>query len=335
MSLNIKLVLLTGANGFLGTCCLDLLLKEHFSVRATARTQEKADFLRKQFPSIETVVIPDQTVERAYDEAVKGVDGIIHAASPFVYPDAPDRKKFYFEPAVKMTVNMLKAAQNERTVKRVVVTSSFAAVLNPKMGGGLRDYTYTAEDWNPMGEKDALEAPDFRLSYMVSKTLAERAAWDFMRQDLHFDLVTMNPPAIFGRTLQQMNRMSDINTSMGYVYAIFNKSELPADRVPQFVNVDDAALAHVRALQVREAGGKRYLLSGGSISFKQMANGVRARYPELKDRIPEGTGEIPTMALVDTTPAEKELGITFKGFEKTILEDSVGQLLELEQRFRS
>lgn len=148
---------------------------------------------------------------------------MIHLASPFIL-DSKDYEKDLFKPAVNGTVSILKAVKEyNQSVKRIVITSSFAAVLD--FTKGLRPgYVYTEEDWNPVTTEEAKKAGP-SAAYLVSKTLAERAAYDFVKSEKpNFSITTLNPPMVYGPLLQNVESMAKLNTSSADVYRLFNGS---------------------------------------------------------------------------------------------------------------
>lgn len=236
-------VLVTGANGFLAIFILQKLLAGGYSVRGTVRSESKKPYLQKLFASygdkLELVVVDDITKVRvllscpmksqfpspsvlqdgAFDEAVKGVDAIQHTASPFhVKSKTPDD---VIVPAVQGTLTILNsAAKHGDTVKRVVITSSFAAV--EEFYDEVR--TYTEDDWNEQGprrvQEEGNDCPP-GVMYAASKSLAEKAAWKWAEEhkgQVAFDLVTILPPYIYGPVLQDVQTTDHLNTSMDLIY---------------------------------------------------------------------------------------------------------------------
>jgi nucleoside-diphosphate-sugar epimerase len=173
-------VLLTGGNGFIGAHILEQLLAKGFYVRSVVRSQAKADQVRASHPNagskLDFSIVPDITSAGAFNEAVKStppLDTIIHTASPFLYKAASDNLDF-IKPAVLGTTEILKATQSfAPEVKRVIVTSSFAACFNPNIPEDA-EKVYTSEDWNPMSMEEAL-AGDIPTAYLASKKFAEKA----------------------------------------------------------------------------------------------------------------------------------------------------------------
>jgi len=317
---------------------LKQLLQASYSVRVISRSQEKGEALKSTFSQykskIEIANVQDQLAENAYDEAAQGVDYIIHTASPFIM-NAQDVKKELLDPAIKMAINMLSAAHKSKSVKRVALTSSLAAIVNPFEGGLFADVTYTGESWNPIKEEQ-VEGPV--LGYLGSKKLAEEAAWDFVKKNkTTFDLVTHCPSLVVGKPLQHVESMAKLNTSSANIYNLFDTKKIPDNQFPFLVLVDDVAKAHVKSLEVAEAGSKRFILSGDRYSFQLIVDAIRQEFPELQKRmcvgetgVDENKGK--TLARLDVSPAEKILGIQFANWHDSIIKETVPSLLELEKR---
>lgn len=154
------LILVTGGTGFIGNHTVSQFLSNGYRVRATARNQSScnrlADIHKSQKDSLETQIVPDITVPGAFDEAVKGVDGVVHMASPFTYK-ITDNETDLIIPAIRGTQGILQStAAFAPQVKRVVLTSSFAAVADfakgPRPG-----HVYDESQWNPMSYQDATD----------------------------------------------------------------------------------------------------------------------------------------------------------------------------------
>ncbi|KAG1876139.1 hypothetical protein C8R48DRAFT_669334 [Suillus tomentosus] len=194
-----RAVLVSGANSYIAVWVVRTLLKKGYSVRGTVRSEEKAVHLRQLFSSYgdkhEVVVVEDITKEGAFDEAVKGVDAIEHTASPF-HMNAYDPDELII-PAVNGTVGMLKSAlKYGQSVKRIVITSSGAAVLRDTTTPS----TFSELNWNEqcleIVREKGREAPNM-MKYRASKTLAEKAAWEFWNKhkaNVGWDLTVLNPP---------------------------------------------------------------------------------------------------------------------------------------------
>lgn len=174
-------VLLTGANGFVGSHVLDQLLARGFSVRGVVRSQAKAQQVLADFPghgpSLDFGIVPDITAQGAFDEVVKSIppfDIVIHTASPFLYRVVTNARDL-LDPAIKGTLEVLKSVKvHAPGVKRIVLTSSCAAVVDFKAQSspGTPQKIYTEADWNPMTWEGALAGPN-NITYQASKKFAE------------------------------------------------------------------------------------------------------------------------------------------------------------------
>lgn len=187
-------ILLTGSNGFLGSHILKQLLpRSGVSVRAVVRSPSKVEDVKNDFGSysnLDFAVVPDITSPNAFHEAFSKTDVpfdiVIHSASPFLFKDVKSNRDF-LDPAVKGTTEILKSVKAVApSVKRVIVTSSFAAVgdlANPeKMYGKM----YTDDDWNPVSWEEALESTNSRVGYQGSKKFAEVSTsfYDFKKMEM-------------------------------------------------------------------------------------------------------------------------------------------------------
>jgi nucleoside-diphosphate-sugar epimerase len=136
------------------------------------------------------------------------------------------------------------------SVKRVVITSSFASVLDPTKG--LRPgYTYSEKDWNPVTTQQAKDMKSSVVAYLVSKTIAERAAWDFVEKEKpSFSLVTLCPPMVYGPVASEFDSMAKLNQSSADIYRLFNGSEksVPEDAFPAEADVRDRKFLDVQRL---------------------------------------------------------------------------------------
>ena len=226
-----QLILLTGASGFVAAHVLNSLLQHGYSVRGTVRSEATADKVRKTHSHLlkgdesrlSFSIVPDVASPGAFDDAVKGVDGVIHTASPFVM-QVEDNERDLLDPAIKGTTQILIAVQKYAPqVKRIVITSSFAAIVDPSQGTR-PGYTYSEKDWNPVTYEQA-KSGDGATAYCASKTFAERAAWEFVEKNKpNFDVATICPPMIYGPLDHDAN-LEHLNTSSADIYRLMNGSQ--------------------------------------------------------------------------------------------------------------
>ncbi|GFZ49479.1 Putative uncharacterized oxidoreductase [Saitozyma sp. JCM 24511] len=337
-------ILVTGASGFIAAHTALAFLEAGYKVRGTVRSKAKGEYLVKLFSGkghFDYVLVDDITKDGAFDEAVRGVDAVAHLASPFYTEGVKDPQEL-IGPAIKGTVEVLESVQKYNPgIKRVVVTSSFQSVESPETHPA--PYHYTEKDWNvdsvPHVEQNGVESEGFH-SYSASKTLAEQAFWKFIEDKKpSWDGVTINPPWVLGPIIHECDTPEKLNTSVQifYKWAAGKKTQadLPAeDDSGNWVNVIDVALAHVRALEVPEASGQRYLTSNGPFVVQDYLDVLHSRFPDLPN-IPIGQPNthdqaIKSMDFVDGSKASRELGLEYTTLEQTV----VGMTKSVRERFR-
>ncbi|KAI4147463.1 MAG: hypothetical protein L6R39_003108 [Caloplaca ligustica] len=326
-------VLVTGGSGFIAAHVLEALVAEGHSVVTSVRSESKAQKLRDTFPNVgkdklDFVYVADIAQEGAFDEAVKSdppFEWVIHTASPFHF-NITDTKKDLLDPAIIGTTGILKAIKkNAPTVKRVVITSSFAAVFSPKTGNR-PGYTYSEKDWNPTTLEEAIQDPP--SGYRVSKTFAEKAAWDFVEKEKpNFTVSTMNPPMVFGPIHPKLQTLDTLNTSNQRIRDMMLgkiQDEIPPAGVHIWVDVRDLALAHVRAAERPEAAGKRFFVTAGYYSNRELADAIREFLPDVK--IADKGGEFPEEYFkFDNSRTKEILGIDFRSV-KDMVKDTIPTL---------
>ncbi|EXG82119.1 SDR family oxidoreductase [Cryptosporangium arvum] len=285
-------VLVTGGSGFVGAHTIVRLLDAGHEVRTTVRSLRRAGEVRAMVArpgAALTFAEADLTVDDGWVAAVEGCEYVLHVASPFPAGEPSDPEEI-IAPARDGAVRVLRAA-SAAGVRRTVLTSSFAAIGY----GDALDRPYDESDWtDPAGDLPA---------YIRSKTIAERAAWDYAAS-VGAELAVINPTGIFGPVLGP-----DYSTSIGLVRAMLD-GRMPTVPKASFgiVDVRDVADAHIRAMTTPDAAGKRFLctsaaaddpFAGAQGSYLEIARILRRRFPALADRFPteEATGpEVPAKA---------------------------------------
>ncbi|ODN78404.1 hypothetical protein L202_04043 [Cryptococcus amylolentus CBS 6039] len=336
------LVLVTGASGFIAAHTARVLLEHGFNVRGTVRSEDKGEYLVTLFKSLPGeftyVLVKDISEEGAFDEAVKGVNAIAHMASPFYMTNVENPQELV-RPAVQGTTGILKSTQSYNpSVKRIVVTSSAVSILN--IISNKAPHHYTEESWNidsvPYIKEHGTEDGGLH-AYYASKTIAERALWEYVEsEEPTWDAASINPVLVSGEVIHQCDKVEDLNASVAMIYQWASgqrsESDLLAPSGP-WVDVKDVALAHVRALTTPEAGGERFLLSAANATGQDFVDSIHKHFPDAKN-VP--VGRPGSSAAVneqqnhlDGRKAEKVLGIKY-----TSLEDSVKDLFEsIRKRF--
>ena len=275
------LVLVTGASGFIATHLVQqLLAKGEAKVRGTVRSlssKEKIQPLYDLEPNAKyplELVEADLNNEGSWKEAVSGCSYVYHVASPFP-SNVPNHEDDIIKPAVNGTLNVLRAVVTAGSVKRVVLTSSIAAITGLEEGRTI----YTEEDWAPVeGDIGA---------YQKSKVLAEKAAWDFLKSleaSEKFELAVVNPSIVIGPLLSLGTKDS---TSNGSVLKLLGGA-VPSlvDVSFSLVDVRDVAAAHIAAMEVPEAAGNRHIIAASTLSMKEMATIISEEFSPQGYRIP-------------------------------------------------
>ncbi|XP_062522046.1 uncharacterized protein LOC134196841 [Corticium candelabrum] len=264
----IPLVLVTGASGYLANHIVQQLLEEKsYRLRGTVRNVSSTLSLREQFPSLH-IVEADLNDDKGWQEAIEGCTYVIHVASPLPI-HVPRDETEVIRPAVDGTRRVLQACMDVGSVRRVVVTSSMTAVS----GMGEHGRTYTENDWP---DADTLKDP-----YSKSKTLAERAAWEFV-DGKSVELVSIVPGLLLGPLLT-----AKPGASLEVVKRILENSIPGCPHIYlNTVDVRDAARAHVVALVSERAPGNRYIICGESLWMKEVAQIVYDEFSSQGYRVP-------------------------------------------------
>ncbi|KAB8211957.1 hypothetical protein BDV34DRAFT_233945 [Aspergillus parasiticus] len=320
--------LLTGGSGFLAAHCLDALLKHGHKVVVTVRSHEKGQEILNAHghppcAALSYVIVQDIAKPDAFETAVQSTppfDAVVHTASPFHYK-SQDAQKDVIDPAVLGTMSLLTAVKaHAPSVKRVIITSSFAAMYNPYN----HPEVYTEDHWNPVTLQEAMADPV--QAYRASKTFAERSAWDFVeREKPNFTVTTINPPLILGPLIKGIHSKDTINTSNTQLQDLIQgkwKDGLPRTFSPYWVDVRDVALAHVKALIIPQAAQKRFIITAGTMCNADIATIVRDYLPDMGSLIPnELESDLPVdIHRIDTTRSRQVLGMRYRPLRECIVD---------------
>ncbi|KAJ6614873.1 NAD-P-binding protein [Mycena sp. CBHHK59/15] len=331
-------VLVTGITGFVGTHTALTFFESGYAVKGTARTAAKAEEWIARFPQWKSqyqyVVVQDMSTPGAFDEAVKGCGIIAHTASPFHWNQG-DNEKDMLIPAINGTKNILNATKLESRIERVVLTSSLAAIIDTSLDEPGKIWTH--EDWNPATYDEAKVSTNSHFVYRASKALAERAFWDYIRDEKPtWSGTVVCPCGTFGPPLQPFASTSSLNTSVSIMWGIASgtyKNGIPAAGSPVYVDVRDVAMAHLRAAELDVAKNQRYLLIGGSYLPSQLVEVIQHNFPELRDNLPpvDSTKLEVSAFKFDSSKARNELGIPWRPFHIMIV-DTIAPLLALQKQ---
>ena len=273
------LVLVTGGSGFIAGHIVLQLLEKGYQVRTTIRSLDKEETVRGVLTDAGMVhgdavsfVAADLLSDDGWPAAVTGVDFVIHVASP-VQPGHVENEDDLIIPAREGALRVLRAA-HAAGIKRVVLTSAFHAV---SWGWPHNDHVFTEADWT------ILDGPGVD-AYGKSKTLSERAAWDFVaNKGKGMELVTMLPVAVMGSVMGK-----DISGSNHIIQNMLNGAMpgFPHIYIP-IVDVRDVASAHILAMETADAAGQRFLISSGPVmSLSEIGKTLKANLGESAEHVP-------------------------------------------------
>lgn len=340
-----KKVLLTGASGFLASHILDQLLRFGYEVKATVRTEAKALAIRTKYSDfpLEVVIVRDMQATDAFDNVWdKHITAVFHTASPFYFPgEDHDNLSGFLNPAIKGTTNILASIKKfAPQVTHVVMTSSSAAI-GQLANMGNPHFTHTEETWCDITWDEAVADP--AKGYRGSKKFAEKAFWDFIRDEKpNFVGTTVCPPFLFGKVIQHVEDIEKVNESTRMIYDLLWKSD-PKDtsskfsqNVKRFLDVQDAAHAHILSIEKPETAGQRLLVVHGFYSQQQVLDIAHKDFPvELTGVAPigqpgTGTAHFHELSPFDGSKTNQILGFHYTSLEATMIDciSSISQILE-------
>jgi nucleoside-diphosphate-sugar epimerase len=341
-----KPVLVTGATGYVAGWLVKRLLEEGLTVHAAVRDPNKTEKLQhlsalaEKLPGTIKYFKSDLLQEGSYAEAMQGCQVVFHTASPFTL-DVKDPQRELIDPAVKGTSNVLKQASQTPSVKRVVVTSSCAAIYTDAIDCQKAPNGILTEDiWNTTASLEY-------QPYSYSKTLAEKKAWEMAEQQSQWDLVTINPCLVMGPPLNPHETTSEsfhILKQLGD-----GTMKMGAPRMGMgLVDVRDVAEAHFRAGFNPKAKG-RYITAAHNTDLLAMGMSLLPKYgktyPLPKKALPKWLlmliGPLANKAFTrdfirknvdiawkgDNAKIKRDLEMTFKPLQAT-MEDSFQALID-------
>ncbi len=263
-----KTVLLTGISGYVGQHCAVELLRNGYYVKGSVRNLSKEQSVRDGITK--EVEIKDNLEfckldlmnDEGWDEAMEGCDYVLHVASPFIIAE-PKNEDVMIKPAVEGTLRALKSAK-KAGIKKVILTSSTVSMAGDKKENHLTQDSWTNPDSNNISV------------YIKSKTLAEKAAWEFYKnqtKENKMELTVVNPGPIYGPTLT-----GNITGSSLDMFKKIMTGELSPQPKSNYVmsDVRDIAKIHVAAIENKESNGKRFLVTSETpYSFFEMASMIK------------------------------------------------------------
>jgi len=332
-------VCVTGATGFIGLHVVKQLLERRCHVTAAVRNlsdkRKMAPLLAMQAagPGVLRIIGGCEVLTPgSFDEAVAGCEVCFHLASPFWMDDRiTDPHKELVEPAEQGSLNVLRSCMKATTMRRVVVTSSFGAIMN--VGGNNpwpMDFHYLESHWNTASAPVNGVFPEPRNvhAYRWSKTAAEKAVWDFTAtQKPHFDVTCICPPMVLGPNLQKLTSTQELNQSSLLLFKMLaGQMKFANPGSVGFADVRDVAKAHILAADTPGASSQRYLCSGVTQTWLDVSRKLRDIFPNrpIPTSCEDGKDPQPCM-LLDNSKIQRELGMHFTPLEDTLREQ--GQAL--------
>ncbi|KAL3654405.1 Tetraketide alpha-pyrone reductase 2 [Castilleja foliolosa] len=261
----------TGGTGFIAAYLIKALLERGHIVRTTVRDPEnveKTGYLWELNGAKERLKImkANLLIEESFDEAVEGVDGVFHTASPVLVANDDNIMANLIDPCIKGTLNVLRSCKKFRSVKRVVLTSSCSSIR----------YRYDAEKVSPLNEShwsDPQYCQYNNLWYAYAKTLAEKEAWK-LAEESGINLVVVNPSFVVGPLLAPQPT-STLLLILALVKGLRGEY---SNTTVGFVHIDDVVNAHILAMEEAKASG-RLICSGSVAHWSEIIEMLRAKYP--------------------------------------------------------
>lgn len=327
-------VFVTGATGYIAQHIIRKLLESGYNVVGSVRSKEKGQSLKQQLnvgDRFKYEIIDDLTNKLAFENAIKKhpeVTFFLHTASPVIF-NVKNIQRDVITPAIEGTTSALHAVHSAAPqVKRFVFTSSNSAISgNPCK----RPKVVNESNWTDLTGLDYLNNSSY--GYNASKTLAEKALWDFVDKERpKFTVATVNPTYVFGpQAFDSAAANVSLNFSANIVGSLLALK--PDDEVPTiagwFIDVRDVARAHVEALGEKFAG-KRLLLANCPQTSQRILDIIRERFPQLRDTLPVGKPEklpLTPSVILNSDETRKSLGFDYISLEKSVY-DTIKQILD-------
>lgn len=261
-------VFVTGASGFIAKHILRELLERGYEVRASVRSDARKVELEQLFPEAQMeFAFLDLNKDDGWTDAMVGCDVLIHTASPFPLGEPKDPNEL-IRPAVDGTLRAMNAVK-AAGIKRVILTSSCAAIY--KDASKPKKAPSNEENWTSIDDPSV-------GAYEASKTLAEKAAWDFASENPEIALTTINPGGVFGPSMD-----ARYGSSLEIVEQLMTgKIPMAPPMDLMLVDVRDVAMMHVAAIDMEETKGERYAGSSNTLRFVDLGRILKDWDPGLK-----------------------------------------------------
>lgn len=338
-------IFLTGATGHVGFRVLVLALQAGYSVRAAVRNLAKSEAILASQPitalnpgsHLSFVEIPDLAAEGAFDEVLEGITFVVHVAAPITSTVGvgDDLEAHFIGPSVQGTLNLLKSASKRASIRRVVITSSLAAIVdttNPE------EASRTVLNENSRTHR--IPQPPYSASvqaYCAAKALALNAAEAWMKeQQPSFGVTHILPGDIYGpnELVTSPDDMLQMGTNRILLTPVVGGHYDPSPSTT--IHLDDVANAHIAALRPETPTNRLYLLHSGDVSGNQVEDLfeiVRRNFPDDVGKALANNGTISTFRVpVDASESERTLGFRYLGYEKQVTDVVAYYLHHLKRR---
>lgn len=330
-----KTILLTGGTGHVGFATLVEALSKGYKVRAAVRSNAKAEVIRSAksvqpyLSKLEFVIVKDITQAGAFNEAIKGVDAVVHLASPIVGANVKDAEEDLYKPAVQGTTGILHSAKQEASVKRVVITSSVAAVV-PLPPSQER---YTADSVGPISDGPF---PDLFMAYVQSKARAHNAVLRFIEeQKPQFNVISIMPTFVIGAN-ELAKTPEEINVgSNAYFLLPILGGKNDEGTFTSLVHLDDVAFVHIAALDPKLEGTRNFGVNYDYTSGFKWDDALKIAQEEFPEAVKAGIlplnghlGDI--VSNFDCSETERVFGFKFKS-PREMTKSIVGQYVAAVQ----
>lgn len=326
------LVFVTGATGYIAQHICKQLIEQDYDVVGSVRSASKGDALAKNLNSskFSYEIVEDIGTAGAFDAALKKhkFDVVLHTASPFHFNfEASQVEEQLFKPAIEGTKNVLESIkQHGSTVKKVVVTSSYASMMVRD-----NDPTFTCDE--TVFNEVPLELAKLNqlYGYVASKCLAEKALWDFQKENkTNFTLSTIHPVYVFGPQAFDSSVSGQMNTSVEVINSVLKLKEGLGADVPEtsgaWIDVRDVAKAHLVAFE-KDVKDQRLFLQNGRFSSQSLLDIINKEFPQVGLIKGNAGAKLPPASVLDDSKTRLTLGLKYYTLEECV-HDTVKQILD-------
>lgn len=329
-------VLLTGASGFIAGYIIKQLIKDGFYIVGTVRSYSKGELLMAQNPrTFEYTIVKDVTQHGAFDSVFKAHPDIVyvlHTVSQFSIKTQAIEEDI-IKPAIEANISILMSAKKYgKNIKKVVITSSFAANIQLPFDSSNSSFVYTEDVWNNITYEEAMDSKNQVNAIIGSKAFAERAVWIFQKSETpKFAICTVQIPYVWGPPISSIGvgYRKYSNEIIQEILKTPKDSKSIVECIPYYVDVRDAAQAHISGMTNNFFDNKRCLCVAGVVGSQLILDTIRNMRLDLREKLAvgvPGSFSVDDWPKIDNSATRKNLGFTFRPLEET-LSDTVDWLL--------